>query len=122
VQVLLWDPANPTDGKMSDQDYFFHEQIPPARGKVVIKLENLKPGNYRLAVSRIGFHFNDPYSRYLELGRPTDLSRAAVAELNKLSSGQPVSESQVKVSARGCFETTVPLCQNDVYLLLLRRD
>jgi len=122
VQVLFWDPTNPTGGKMSDQDYFFHEQIPPAKGEVAIKLENLKPGNYRLAVSRIGYHFNDPYSRYLELGRPADLSRAAVAELNRLSSGEPVSESRVKVSARGSFETTVPLRQNDVYLLSLRRD
>jgi len=71
-------------------------------------------------VSRIGFHANDPYSRYLELDRPADLSRAAVAELKSLSNGKPMSESRIMVTATGTFETTLPLHENDVYLVSLK--
>ena len=52
-------------------------------------LKNLKPGDYRLKTYRIGYGKNDPYSRYLEMGSPSDLSREAVAALKNLSTGNP---------------------------------
>jgi xylan 1,4-beta-xylosidase len=81
---------------------------------VTIKLANLPRGKYRLATYRIGYGQNDPYSRYLEMGQPTDLSREAVADLKKLSSGAPVSETTITVS--GAFSTSLPMQENSVYL------
>ena len=82
VQVLLWDLTAPTQGdKISDQDYFFHPHPAKAKQNVSIRLSGIWPGNYRLTVYRIGYDFNDPYSRYLELGSPADLSPAMAAEL-----------------------------------------
>ncbi|HET7625532.1 MAG TPA: glycoside hydrolase [Verrucomicrobiae bacterium] len=122
VQVLLWNITNLTGGKISDQDYFF--QPHPAREKesVTVRLKNLSPGKYRLAIYRIGYHFNDPYSRYLEMGSPSDLSREAVAELKNLSSGKPVSETAIDVNSDGNFEMPLTLRDADVYFLSLTRE
>ena len=122
AQVLLWDLTHPTDGKVSDQDFFFSSHPAGGKGNVTVRLKNLSPGKYKLAIYRIGFGQNDPYSRYLEMGSPADLSREAVSALKHLSSGKPVFEKTVAVKAGGDFETTLPLREDDVYFLLLTRE
>ena len=122
VQVLLWDLTRPNGGKISNQDFFFKEQPARDKGSVTLKIKNILPGDYQLSVSRIGFHANDPYSRYLELGHPTDLNRVAVAELKNLSNGKPTYQSGITVTTTKTFETTLPLHDNDVYLVTLKRE
>jgi len=48
-----------------------------------------------------------------------DLSRAAVADLQMLSSGSPVSNTTVTVKTDGRFETTLALRENEVVFLAL---
>jgi xylan 1,4-beta-xylosidase len=122
VQVLLWDITHPTDGKTSDQDFFFHEHPARDKGNMTVKLKNLAPGKYQLIICKTGFQANDPYSRYLELGKPTNLSREAVAELKNLASDKPVSTSEVTIGAPGIFEQTLPLREDDVYLVTLKPE
>jgi xylan 1,4-beta-xylosidase len=117
VQVLLWDLTHPTDGKVSDQDFFFKPHPARNKGPVTVKIANMPRGNYRVATYRIGYQQNDPYSRYLELGQPTDLSREATADLKKRSSGAPVSETTITIG--GAFSTNLPMQENSVYLLTL---
>jgi xylan 1,4-beta-xylosidase len=119
AQVLIWDITHPTGGRVSDQDYFFHPHPAREKGSVAVRLKNLAPGNYHLKIGQTGSGQNDPYSRYLEMGSPSDLSREAVAELKNLSSGKPVSEKTVAVAAGGNFEIVLPLHENDVYFLVL---
>jgi xylan 1,4-beta-xylosidase len=119
VQILLWDLTHPTEGKVSDQDYFFHLHPPRDKGSVTVKLRNIAPGSYRVSVHQIGYQQNDPYSRYLELGSPSDLSRETVGELKRLSSGKPVSEALTVIAESGQFDTTVPLRENDVCFISL---
>jgi len=107
---------------VSNQDFFFHSHPARDKGSMAVQLKDLPPGQYSLTVRQIGYGVNDPYSRYLELGQPSDLSRATVAELKKLSAGRPVSETTVTVKADGLFETTLPLRENDVFLLSLIRE
>lgn len=70
---------------------------------------------YKLKIYRIGYNHNDPYSRYLEMGRPVDLKREEVADLKALSSGKPESESEIVIkkvsSQQGC------LCWKTVFIL-----
>jgi xylan 1,4-beta-xylosidase len=122
AQILLWDITHPTDGKISDQEFFFKPHPAREKGNVAVKLKNLPPGNYHLKIYQTGYGQNDPYSRYLEMGSPSDLSREAVAELKNLSAGRPVSETAVTVTANGGFETRLPLRENDVYFLSLARE
>jgi xylan 1,4-beta-xylosidase len=119
LQILLWDITHPTDGKISNQDFFFHPHPALEKGNVTVKVEHLSPGKYDLVIRRIGYQWNDPYSRYLELGGPTELNRETVAELKELSNGNPVSKVVVTVKADGLFETILPLRENDVFLLSL---
>lgn len=120
VQILLWDLTAPTQGgKISDQNYFFHPHPAKAKQKVTIRLSDVSPGDYHLTVYRIGYHFNDPYSRYMELGSPSDLSPAKATELKNISNGKPCLETSVTVNADGNFETSLPLRENDVYFLSL---
>jgi xylan 1,4-beta-xylosidase len=121
VQVLLWDITHPTGGTVSDQEFFFHKHPSADRGSVKVSLKNLKPGDYQLVIRKTGYGYNDPYSRYIEMGQPCDLSIDAVAGLKALSSDKPILEHPVVVPPDGCFETTLSLHENDVYFLSLER-
>lgn len=119
VQILFWDLTHPTDGKISDQDYFFHLHPAKEKGTATVQVKHLTPGNYRLTTYHIGYQHNDPFSRYLELGQPAELSRPTVGELKNIASGRPVSDALVVVNADGVFSIEIPLHENDTFFLLL---
>jgi xylan 1,4-beta-xylosidase len=120
-QVLFWDLTHPIQGRVkgpiSDQEFFTKPLIAKEKAPAKIELSNVPAGRYKLTTYRIAYQHNDPYSRYLEMGRPMDLSREDVAALNTLSSGKPESESEVTVT--GEFSTTLPMLENSVYLVTL---
>ncbi len=120
-QVLFWDLTHPIKGRVegqpSDQEFFTKPLIPKEKSPVAIKLTNVPAGKYKVTIYRIGYHHNDPYSKYLEMGRPVDLSREEVADLKRLSSGKPESESEVSI--KGEFSTTLPMMENSVYMVTL---
>jgi xylan 1,4-beta-xylosidase len=90
TQVLLWDLTDLSSrGKISNQDIFFKPQPAKPKGNVTVNLTGLSPGNYQFSTYEIGYQKNDPYSRYLELGSPIDLTPKAVAGLKALSQGIP---------------------------------
>ncbi len=55
----------------------------------------------------------------LEMGVPTQLTRAQEQFLRATASGQPEFEHQVKIGATGRFGETLPLRENDVRLITL---
>jgi xylan 1,4-beta-xylosidase len=120
-QILFWDLTHPIQGRVngpvSDQEFFVKPLIAKEKDPVSVKLTNITAGKYKLTIYRIGYQHNDPYSKYLEMGRPTDLTREDVANLKALSSGKPTSESVVTVDDE--FSTTLPMLENSVYLLRL---
>lgn len=54
------------------------------------------------------------------MGRPSDLSREAIAELRALSTGEPSKEISAIVSDTGAFTVTQPLTENSVILLVFQ--
>jgi xylan 1,4-beta-xylosidase len=120
-QVLFWDLTDPiherVQGPISNQAFFTKPLVVRDKGTATVKLTNLPAGKYKLTIYRIGYQHNDPYSRFLEMGRPMNLSREDVAKLNDLSSGKPESVSEVKVN--GEFTSKLPMLENSVYLLTL---
>lgn len=117
AQVLLWDLAYPAEKPASNQEIFFQPHPAKEKGKAKVTIENLKPGTYRLKTYRIGHGHSDPYSRYLAMGRPTDLSREEVRDLKALSTGEPESVRTVRVKGR--FQVSVPMQENGVVMLTL---
>jgi xylan 1,4-beta-xylosidase len=86
---------------------------------VTLTLTHLKPGDYRLQVHRTGYHSNDPYSTYIEMGAPKTLSATETALLNGLTTDQPETDKPVHVGAGGTAVVTVPMRSNDVVLVTL---
>ena len=120
-QVLFWDLSHPIpaseQSKVSDQAFFSKPLIPAEKPPATVKLTNIRPGKYKMTIYRIGYRHNDPYSRFIEMGRPFDLSREDVAKLKELSSGKPESVSEIQVN--GTFEKSLPMTDNSVYLITL---
>jgi xylan 1,4-beta-xylosidase len=122
VSALFWNCTidHPDD---STNDQVYYKKILPAKsaGPLHINLRGLKPGKYRLETYKTGFHANDAYTAYLEQGAPSQLTRAQVAGLKKVSNDKPISTEVISIGANGTFNRTYQLFQNDVYLLKISR-
>ncbi len=121
-QVLFWDLTHPIKGRVegqpSDQEFFTKMLVAKEKAPATVKLTNIPNGKYKMKIYRIGYNHNDPYSRYLEMGRPVDLKREEVADLKALSSGKPESESEIVVK-KSEFSTSLPMLENSVYFVTL---
>jgi len=117
--AVLWDFEQPHQD-VSNRP-FFTKVIPshPA-APVVLKVEHLVPSvAYRLRVHRTGYHANDAYTAYLEMGAPPDLTTAQVAHLNELTRDIPEENKSVRSDRHGRLEYTVPMNSNDIVLVTL---
>ena len=121
VQVLLWDftPIAPPDG-VNDQVFYKREQPARAKGTVRMELANVPAGRYAVQVLQTGYRVNDAYTRYLDLGAPSQLSRQQVDAIQQGSTGAPVHE-EVLNHAGGTFAKEFPLRENDVVLIVFKR-
>jgi xylan 1,4-beta-xylosidase len=77
---------------------------------------------YRLEVHRTGFHANDAYSAYIEMGSPKDLSAKQIAQLNVLTRDTPETDKIVRSGADGTAEMTIPMNSNDIVLVKVERS
>ncbi len=103
---------------------FFTKIIPshPAV-PVTIKAKHLLPGvTYQVTMRRTGFHCNDAYSAYLEMGAPKDLTVAQVDRLNYLTRDLPEMQKMLKAGKDGSLQMTVPMNSNDIVLITIQQD
>ncbi len=119
VQVLLWDytPVVPPAGQV-DQVFYKLEQPAQAKGSLQVNLAHVPDGRYKLRVYQVGYKQNDAYTAYVAMGSPHQLTRAQVATLNSVSTGAPVSETEVTVHGEE-FTRTMPLRTNDIFFMTL---
>lgn len=119
VQVLVWDysPVVPPTGK-TDQVFYKQELAPTGKGDLTLDIAHIPDGRYKVAVYQIGYKQNDPYTAYLEMGSPSQLTRSQVEALKKISTGEPSSKSEVSVTG-GHFTRTLPLRTNDCFEVVL---
>jgi xylan 1,4-beta-xylosidase len=105
---------------VNDQAFYKQEQPSLPAGTATLRVGHLPAGTYGLEVYRTGFRVNDPYTMYLDMGAPSQLTRAQVEALQQGASGAPVEQVVVKHSG-GAFARDFPLRQNDVVLVVLRK-
>ena len=117
AQILLWDLTHPTDGKIANQIYFRQPHPAADKGAAQVKLTGMPPGKYELQLWSVGYHRNDAYSAYLEMGAPPQLTRAQESVLRNASKGGQESSREIEVSSAGEFTDTLALRENDVMLL-----
>ncbi|MHB8637777.1 MAG: GH39 family glycosyl hydrolase [Fimbriimonadaceae bacterium] len=117
VQALFWDFTNPIPDHVNDQAFFITDVKPKPKGTVRLRLANLRPGVYQLKVYRVGYRINDPYADYLDLGRPSQLTRPQVAKIKAKNNGEPVQQETVTVRIGDVLVREYPMRDNDVYLV-----
>jgi len=121
AQVLLWDYTHTLPDKINNQQYFIQDLPARDKGKVAVNVAGLKPGAYTLTVSQVGYQRNDAYTGYIKMGSPKQLTRPQVTALKAMATGKASEKKTVRVGADGRFSTSLPLRENDVYLLDLQQ-
>lgn len=119
IQILLWDLTHPTGGKIPDQVYFREPHPATNQGAVTIQLSGVPPGLYERQLRRVGYHHNDAYTAWLEMGAPAQLTRAQEAALRAASRGEPDSREPIEINSTGKITQTLPLEENEVILVKL---
>jgi len=121
VTGVIWNFEQP-EQKVSDRP-FYTKVIPAhAAAQVHLKVAGLAAhAAYLLEVHRTGYHANDAYTAYLEMGSPKDLTPAGVARLNDLTRDAAETDRMVRSGSDGSVELTVPMNSNDVVLVTLER-
>ncbi|MGO4378171.1 GH39 family glycosyl hydrolase [Pseudoduganella sp. RAF53_2] len=118
VRAVLWDfqqPRQPVSNRS------FYSRVQPAADSAPISLQVLhaKAGKYRLQLHRTGFRANDPYTAYVEMGMPAQLTNEQLGRLSALTKDTPESSRIVSIGKSGAFTLKVPMRSNDVVLVTL---
>lgn len=121
VQALFWDFTITHPGpSIINQEFYARDQPAKPKGEVRLQLAGLPSGAYRLLGYNVGYRSNDVQTAWRDLGSPAQLTREQVALLQSASDGSPALDERVDVRDDGVLQHTVPLRENDVWLLELR--
>jgi xylan 1,4-beta-xylosidase len=118
VQALFWDytPIVPPAGTNDQQ--FYKQKIPAKEtGQVVLSIANLPAGSYSLKIYQTGYQANDVFTRYLEMGAPSQLTPTQVGILREASKGAPQTVETIRIDKGKPFVRTFSMRQNDVYFV-----
>jgi len=120
--AVIWDFEQP-DQKVSNRS-FYTKLIPShSAASVELQVTHLLPNTeYRMEVHRTGYHANDAYSAYIEMGLPRELTTAQLAHLNELTRDIPETDKVVRSGSDGTVEFAMPMNSNDVVLFKLNRS
>jgi xylan 1,4-beta-xylosidase len=119
-EAVVWDFEQPKQN-VSNRPFFTKVVLAHPAKPVVLTVMHLVPGaDYRLEVHRTGYHSNDAYTAYLEMGAPKDLTAAQLAHLNELTRDLPQKDQIVHSGKDGNVKFTIPMNSNDIVLVTLR--
>ncbi len=119
IQALVWDysPVVPPKGQ-TDQVFYKNELPTVDKGGLTLNLAGVANGKYRLEIYQIGYKHNDPFTAYVDMGSPKQLTRAQVGALKAISNDAPVFDGEITVK-NGDFTRAVPLRANDCFEFVL---
>lgn len=120
VQLLFWDCTHTLPDSVNNQAYYVRDLPAKDKGSVRVSLKGLTKGKHTLEVYRIGYRLNDAYSTYLNMGKPNQLTKQQVAQINRENDGKPTLTQVVKIAADGTFQKDFPIRENDVYMVLVK--
>lgn len=122
VSAVIWNFDQP-DQKVGNRS--FYTKVIPSHpvSPVNLHLKHLAANaSYHLEVHRTGFHSNDAYPAYIELGSPKELTEAQIAHLNGITQDLPETDKVVRSDTGGNVEITFPMNSNDIVLVKLVRS
>ena len=121
VMAVIWDFEQP-EQKVSNRP-FYTKVIPSHPAPTVqLRVTQLAPNaDYRIEVHRTGFHANDAYTAYLEMGSPKELTAVQLVQLNEVTRDLPETDKAVRSDSNGLIEFSIPMNSNDIVLVKLLR-
>ena len=120
VQILFWDYTYTHPGDtVNNQVYYIRDLPPKAKGKVKIEISGVPEGKYRMEVYQTGYRVNDPYTEYIDMKRPDQLTRNQAEQLKKDDSCQPVASGIVQINSDKKLVREFDIRENDVFLVNL---
>jgi xylan 1,4-beta-xylosidase len=118
IQSLIWDYHLLSPDTAYNQQ-FYGKTLPSARVSTVkLSFDQLKNGRYKISTYRIGYLKNDPYTAYLKMGAPAQLTLKQENKLKEVSSGSPDSELYINVK-NGRWSKDFCLNQNEIFFIKL---
>lgn len=121
IAGVIWDFEQP-DQKVSNRPFYTRPVPSHPAAPVKLLMTHLAPkASYRLEIHRTGYHANDAYTAYLEMGSPKALSADQVTKLNDLSRDLPDTSKIVESGQDGSIQIVVPMNSNDIVLVKLAR-
>ncbi|MGH7995940.1 MAG: GH39 family glycosyl hydrolase [Opitutaceae bacterium] len=121
VQALFWNYTPIVPPKGTNDQQFYKREIPARQIRpAVLRIAHLPAGSYSLEIYRTGYQVNDVFTRYLEMGSPSQLTPTQVGILREQSDGDPESVETVQIEPGKPFVRNFSMRQNDVYFVKLR--
>ncbi|HNW56509.1 MAG TPA: glycoside hydrolase [Bacteroidales bacterium] len=122
VQVVFWDFTNTHPGdSVNNQVYYIRDLPSKQKCKAKVEISGMPTGKYRIEVFQTGYRVNDPYTSYIDMKRPKQLTREQTEKIKQINSGAPVLTEEIKINSSGLFSKEFNVRENDVFLLNLVR-
>jgi xylan 1,4-beta-xylosidase len=119
LTAVIWNFEQPAQ-TVSNRPFYTKAVPAHPAAPVHLEVKQLAPRTkYRLEVFRTGYHANDAYSAYLEMGAPQSLTAMQLAHLTALTRDLPETDRVVSSGAGGEVEIAVPMRSNDIVLVRL---
>lgn len=118
--ALVWDfrLAKQTEGDKA----VYRKKCPAAKiASVELRLAGVPAGKYVLEIHRTGYEANDAYSAYIDMGTPKNLTPAPLRALLDRVADKPESTQTVVVSENGALNRVIPMRENDVVYVALKK-
>jgi len=120
MQLLFWDYTFTSGGEgVNNQQYYIKDLPAKDKGIVSVTLKGVPKGKYRVEYFKVGYKANDAYATYLDMGKPSQLTRQQLAEIKSKNDGKPFITDTITIKADGTFSKEINLRENDVILLNL---
>jgi xylan 1,4-beta-xylosidase len=122
LQILFWDYTytHPNDSVLN-QMYYVKNLPSKLKGEIAIEINNIPKGNYSLNIYKIGYKANDPYTTYLLMGKPNQLSKKQVEIIKNQNNGLPISSENIIITNEQYFKKIIAINENDVFLLEFKK-
>ncbi|HEX3045064.1 MAG TPA: glycoside hydrolase [Bacillota bacterium] len=117
IQLLFWDFTNTHPGdSVSNQEYYSRDLPANPKGRVNVRISGIPEGVYLLEIYKVGYQVNDPYSTYLALNKPKQLTKRQVEIIKRLNDNSPLSKEMIKINSGEVFSKELAIRENDVFL------
>lgn len=118
INAVIWDWQQPIQD-VGDRTFYAKPLVAPPAPTAHVRLTHLRPGGYRLRLYRTGYHANDVFTAYQEMGSPDTLDPQQLASLQEQSRDLPEQDRIVQVGIDGTATLDLPMRINDIVLLSL---